>query len=88
VPSKMFSISSHFVLREAVSQTKYCCSPEIKHFDPQFLGWLRDCWVATGEELFSHDNTALCPSVEKNNAATNGKVPEETYQGVCIHFKV
>ena len=32
MPPYIFSISSHFVLGEAVSQTKYCYSPEIKHF--------------------------------------------------------
>lgn len=29
---KILSISSHFVLCEAVSQKKYCCTPEVKHF--------------------------------------------------------
>jgi len=33
--SQIVSISSHFVLWEAVSQTKYCCSSKIKHFGPQ-----------------------------------------------------
>ena len=28
-------MSSHFVLWEVVSQTKYCCSLKIKHFAPQ-----------------------------------------------------
>jgi len=34
------------VLREAVSQTKYCCSPKVEVFGPHqkiFLGWLRHC---------------------------------------------
>ena len=44
-PHKIFGIShSHFVLWEAVSQTKYCCSPKIKRFGPpKILGWLRHC---------------------------------------------
>jgi len=29
---QIFSISSHFVLWEVLSQTNYCCSPKIKHF--------------------------------------------------------
>jgi len=29
---QIFSISSHFVISEAASQTKYCCSPKIKHY--------------------------------------------------------
>jgi len=31
------SISCYFVLREAVSQTKYCCSLKVKRFDPPKL---------------------------------------------------
>jgi len=31
---QIFRISSHFVLWQAVSQTKYCCSPKIKHLGP------------------------------------------------------
>jgi len=43
-PLQIFRISSHFVLSEAVSQTKYCCSPKIKHFDPsKNLGWPCHC---------------------------------------------
>jgi len=45
-PPQIFSIYSHFVLREAVYQTKECYSPKIKHFAhpsfvaaPRFLGW-------------------------------------------------
>jgi len=38
-PFQIFRISSHFVLQEAVSQTKYCCSPKIKHFDPPKILW-------------------------------------------------
>jgi len=33
-PPLIFSTSSHFMLWEAVSQTKYCCSPKIKTFPP------------------------------------------------------
>ena len=41
---KFFRISSHFVLKEAISQAKYCCSPKIRHFDPyKILGWLCHC---------------------------------------------
>jgi len=37
-----FSISSHFVLWEAASQTKYCFSPKTKHFSlSPSLDWLR-----------------------------------------------
>jgi len=37
-------LSRHFVLWEAVSQTKYCCSPKIESFVPQtILGRLRHC---------------------------------------------
>ena len=32
---KIFSICSHFVLWEAQFQTKYCCSPKIKHLPPK-----------------------------------------------------
>jgi len=31
MPTKIFSISSHFVCLEAVSQKKYCCSSKVKH---------------------------------------------------------
>jgi len=31
---QIYRISNHFVLWEAVSQTKYCCSPKIKRFCP------------------------------------------------------
>jgi len=43
-PSKNFGIFSHFALQEAVSPTKYCCSPKIKHFDPpKILAWPCHC---------------------------------------------
>ena len=39
---QIFSISSDFVLREVVFQTKYCCVPKVKDFGPQkILGGLR-----------------------------------------------
>ena len=34
MPTTNFSISNHFALWEAVSQTKYCCSHEDKIFGP------------------------------------------------------
>ena len=34
IPPQIFSISSHFVLWEVVSLTKYCCSPQAKLFTP------------------------------------------------------
>jgi len=37
--TQILSISSHFVFWESASQTKYCCSPKIKHFGPpKFFG--------------------------------------------------
>jgi len=36
------SISCHFVFRDVVSQTKYCCSLKFKIFTPKkTLGWIR-----------------------------------------------
>jgi len=53
----IFCKSSHFVLWEAVSQTKYCCSPKMKKNyptkffrAPKNLGWLR-YWLAA---ILSH----------------------------------
>jgi len=37
-PPQIFSISSHFVLCEAASQTKYFCSPKAKHFPKKNFG--------------------------------------------------
>jgi len=34
MPPQIFNIFNHFVIWEAVSQTKYCCSPTIKIFAP------------------------------------------------------
>ena len=49
----IFSISSHFVLWEAESQTKYCCSPKITIFGPhKILGLLRHWWSIANETLF------------------------------------
>jgi len=46
MPPRRFRTYSHFVLWEAVSQTKYCYSPKIKYFAPKkILGWLR-YWCA------------------------------------------
>jgi len=40
-PPQMSSISCHFVLCEAASQTKHCCSLKVERFDPpKMLGWL------------------------------------------------
>ena len=52
----MCSISSHFVLWDAVSQTKYCCSPKIKisPHKKEILSWLR-YWVLAVK--------LLCPAV-------------------------
>jgi len=39
--SPIFSIFHRFVLREAVSQTKYCCSLKDKYLPlPKILAWL------------------------------------------------
>jgi len=47
MPPHIFSISSHFVLWEAASQTKYCCSPKIKNFvPPKFFGPLQNFGLA------------------------------------------
>jgi len=50
MPLQIFRISRHFVLWEAVSRRKYCCSSNIKYFGlpnflarPKFLGCLRHC---------------------------------------------
>ena len=38
LPKQIFRISSHFVLWETVSETKYFCSPDIKNFaTPHFF---------------------------------------------------
>jgi len=49
MPSQIFRISSYFVLGEAVSQTKYCCSPKVKHFvSPNFwLAITKTSWTKT-----------------------------------------
>ena len=41
-PKNFFCISCRFVLWQAMSQTKYCCSLQVNIFVPQeILGWLR-----------------------------------------------
>jgi len=42
---KIASLSCRFVLREAVSQTKYCCSLKVTYLaPPKILRWLRH-WI-------------------------------------------
>ena len=47
-----------FVLWDAVSQTKYCCSLKVKVFwPPKILGWLRYC--TRGDKLFRITRTIV-----------------------------
>jgi len=48
-----YDIYSHFVLWEAVSQTKYCCSPKVNFMPSPILAWLRN-WLGHIRLVMDH----------------------------------
>jgi len=65
---QIFSISSHFVLLEALSETKYRCSHKIQNFVPPQL-FLPPSNFELATPLMQILTTAICGQKEKMGAA-------------------
>ena len=73
-PPQFFSISSHFLLWEAVSQRKYRCSPKVKHSSPQknfglatSLCWLTFFAATTTEKVKEKAGVGNFPAIPSGN---------------------